>query len=145
MKHATNLSKLGQSFFSLRNDQETSFHTQWNVMPLIRQGNILFFFAAHYSGLFGINSLLALLTWTYCPLALPRYEGGNKLSVGRGFFFLLRESAQSCFSHLSPVCYTYPISIFTLIYFLIHSPRILFTFGLKTTKWPPHLTHLIRL
>ena len=49
----------------------------WNVNPLIRRGSI-FFFAALYCSCLGFNGLLALLTWNYCLLALPRYKGGNK-------------------------------------------------------------------
>ena len=51
--------------------------SEWNVTPLIRQESI-FFFASLFSSCLGFNGLLALLTWNYCMLALPRHKRGSK-------------------------------------------------------------------
>ena len=40
-------------------------------------GEVFFYFSALYCSLLGFNGLLALLTWNYCLVELPRYKGGN--------------------------------------------------------------------
>ena len=69
--------------FCLKVINDPTRDVKLNVTPLIKRASYYFFFAALYCSRLGLNGLFALLTWNYCLLALPRYEGGNKGSYHR--------------------------------------------------------------